>query len=361
MRNALVLVLAGLLAACSHGAASRQDPPAPSSRRDPPAVSVAQDPVPAAPLADALRGTIAPDLAIFMRLDHDRATGKVTGKYFYASKGIDIPLTGLLSADGALTLDETSGGKATGRFAGRLAPDGGFAGAWSDPGGKGSLAFTLAPIPRSAVAPAVLAKKRAHTRRRVKDAPPEAPPWEIVDMASPEVFGLADPEVEARVNERLAHELRLEDPGDPMSMDFKSDYTVTLNRDGLLGLRFDEYNDCHQCAHPSAGGETVNLSLVTGETIPFDRLFVPGGRAKLRAIAAAAYRRKDGDEELDDTVLTECLAGDYALHDHDLELTAFFRLPHAIQAADPDLRVPYDKLRAILDPASPAAAAWRKP
>ena len=361
MRKPTLLLLAALAAACSRGPASRQDPPstAPPSRRDPPAVSVAQDPVPEAPLADAFKGTIAPDLGVFMRLAVDPATGHVSGRYFYASKGVDLPLAGLLTKDGTLTLEETSGDRTTGRFVGRRAPDGGVAGTWSDPAGKHSLAFTLIPIPRVAGAPAVIARKQSHVRRRVKDAPAGIAPWEVADMAAPELFGLADPKVEARINARLARELRIDDRGDPMSEDIKSDYAVTINRDGLLGLRFDGYDDCRQCAHPSTGGKTMNLSLATGEEIPFDRLFVRGGKAKLRAIVAAAYKPTEPD--LDDQVIDACLAGDYALHDTQLELVASFQLPHAIQALDPDLHIPYAKLGAILDPASPAAAAWRKP
>jgi hypothetical protein len=295
-----------------------------------------------------------------MRLALDPATRRVTGRYFYASKGADIALTGLYADDETLSLEETSGGKTTGRFAGVRASDGGFAGHWSDPDKKRELTFEITPIPRRAGAPVVLGKKRFHTRRRVKDASAEVPPWQVVDTAAPEVFGLADPKVEARVNERLARELLFEGlRDDPISEDYKSDYTVTINRDGLLGLRFDFYDDCRTCAHPAAGGKTMNLALATGEDIPFDRLFVRGGKEKLRAIVAAAY--KPTDPAFDDQLIDECIAGDYALHDTQLELTAFFRLPHVIQAADPDPHIPYEKLRAILDPASPAAAAWRTP
>jgi hypothetical protein len=322
--------------------------------------SASARPPAAGALADAYQGSLDPDLAVFMRLSRDPATGGLHGRYFYASKGIDITLTGVLAPDNSFTLDEISGKKKTGTFTGAIASDGALHGTWADPSGKNARPFLFHPVPRNAAAPALIGKKQYHARYRVKDYDGPEPPYQILDMAAPELFGLADAAVEARINERLDHERREDSDMRRMIETYKSDYTVWLDRDGVLSLTFYFDDSCTPCAYPAYGGKSMNISLATGDEIPLDKLFVKGGKAKLAAVAEAAYRKQAGDE-FDEYILSQCLEGDYTLSDKGLHLIAYFRLPHVSQGLDPGLTIPYASLDKALDPKSPAAGAWSKP
>lgn len=370
-----ILVLTAL--SCSRSAPTPLDAPngAAPSAAPPPVTSAAAPPaLPPPPtsalpgpvqgtLADAHQGTIGPDLPVFLRVSRDPATAELRGTYFYAKVGVDIALRGTLAGDGSFTIEERTAGRMSGTFTGTLGPTGELTGTWRDPGGTKSLPFHLTPIPRRAGAPALIARKQYRARYHVDGYTGDAPPWETISLAAPEVFGLADAKAEAKINARLGRALR-EDRGAPPVEhyvgDYRSDYAITLNRSGVLSLSFTHVNDCVQCVHPSVGGEAITFSLTTGEEIPFERLFRPGTQDELRAIAEAAYRKKSGDD-LDEYILATALEGDYTLSDKGLRLIAFFRLPHVSTGLDPMLELPYSTLAALLDPKSPAAAVWRSP
>src|SRR5215470_6788338 len=90
----------------------------------------------------AYHGTIG-KLEVFVRLE-ESAGGALAGRYFYASKGMDIRLEGRRQ-DSDVALMERVGGKQTGAFAGRI--DGGnIAGTWSS--GARKLPFLIAPVPQ---------------------------------------------------------------------------------------------------------------------------------------------------------------------------------------------------------------------
>ena len=75
----------------------------------------------------------------------DQESGKLSGDYLYARRARSIRLEGVMSADGAFTLDEFdfSDGARTGRFQGRSA-DGEWSGTWSGADGR-RLDFVLHP------------------------------------------------------------------------------------------------------------------------------------------------------------------------------------------------------------------------
>lgn len=336
-------------------AAAEPPPPAPAATVSPPPA-----------LADAYSGTVEPDLRITMRLALAPGGNAVTGSYFYESRGADLALSGDLDAQGHLALAETAAGKTTGTFRGTLAPSGELEGTWD--GAAGRRVFHLDPIARHAGGPALVRKKwhRSHRRPRVAPAPGSSILQCNLDLAYPEVFGLGAAPIEAAINEKLrAAQLHDRDDACDAPSAVNAGYAVHTNRGGVLSVSYTYDNACVQCAHPSFGGQVVNVLVDTGATIPLEALFVTGGRTRLipllTPLVAARVKATEGASPDDVVMLRNTyLSGDYVLEDKGLRLIAFFRLPHALQALDGDFGVllPWSTVAPLLDPASPAARVW---
>jgi hypothetical protein len=333
-----------------------------------PAASAASHP---GALADAYRGTIEPDLPVAMRL---RREGEVLkGTYFYENKGIDLVLSGTVASDGSLEVAETAGNKKTGIFTGRIAPDGAISGSWTDAAGDKPRPFHLAPIARSGEKPPWIAKKWIRSRRKTSNDA-ASPGACKLDLSYPEVFGLADKAVEARVDDMLKRVRRAQggtslDEECQSPLTISGDYTVYLNRGDVLsvGLSYG-VTECGTCAYPGTGGALANVVLSTGAELPLGKVLRPGAIGKVRAMLEKAVRPRvlamgpDSKEYLPQ-LLDAYLAGDFALTDEGVRFIAVYQLPHAIQAMDSDAGVTlsYGDLSAALNPKSPAARVWEKP
>lgn len=87
-------------------------------------------------------GQINNKLDIVMRLK--ASSGQIRGTYYYASKGIDIELTGQIDDLGTITLNEfAANGNQTGVFKGEKLQDDRIEGKWSKPNGEGAQSFKL--------------------------------------------------------------------------------------------------------------------------------------------------------------------------------------------------------------------------
>lgn len=367
-RAAAILLLAA--ASCSNRGVPIDPAPASASpSAAPPPVTAAPTPAPLPALAGGYRGVLDPDLPITMRLV--REGDAVTGRYFYESKGADLTIEGKIAPDGAFTLEEKADGKITGTFRGAAGPSGELSGTWTDPKG-GTRSFRLDPIACRPRGPAIILRKWHRARGRPKV--PAPPGSKIIgcnlDVAYPEVFGLAGDKVEAIINDKLRLALLRDRAGQPCESPYATSgsYAVHMNRDGILSVSFTYDNACEQCAHPSFGGAAVNVLVDTGADLPLDRLLAPGGRARLAAALAAPLAdriAKTAGASAEDagTLRDAYLAGDYVIEDKGLRLIAFFRLPHALQALDGDFGVllPWAAIRPAIDPAGPVASLAAAP
>jgi len=325
---------------------------------------------PREPLTGEYRGAIDPGLRIVMRLSRDGGDA-VSGRYFYESKGIDLVVHGKVASDGVFTLEERNDRKVTGTFSGAVGPNGELTGTWDAPAG-GRRPFRVEPVPTRARGPAVIVKKWYRSRQKAKQPAPRSSPIGgcSIDIAYPEVLGLASAHVEDVINDKLRLALARDHHEGACDAPFVTNggYAVHTNRAGVLSVSFTYDTACDLCAHPSFGGAVVNVLLESGADLPLERLLADKGRSKLFVALEAPVRDRIkatlGATAEDAPMLrSHYLAGDYVLEDKGLRLIAFFRLPHAVQALDGDFGVllPWASIRAALDPTSPAAPIWSAP
>lgn len=224
------------------------------------------------------------------------------------------------------------------------------------------------PAPRSKDAALAIEKKWLRSRKKAERSA-DGKGVCTVDVAYPVVSGAPDAAADAKMNKTLLEIRRgagAGPPDDPCIGPDKvtGDYTVHLNRSGVLSVSFQFSDYCTSCAHPSAGGAAVNLLVETGAPIPLGKVLAPGGAAKLRKVVEKAVRPRvmaDAQSaQFLDQLLDAYLEGDYVLTEEGLRVIAYYRLPHVIQALDGEVGVTaaYDKLSGALDPKSPAAAVW---
>jgi hypothetical protein len=300
------------------------------------------------------KGTIGSELAVVVRLRRQGST--LAGRYFYEKKGVDLDLSGALADNGHVALDEhTVPKKRTGQFEGAFEKDGTLAGTWKDEGGQHPLPFRLQPIAPAwtAGSPVTLHKKRAHLVRK-----PERPDTSPIlkecsfDAAYPEVDGVLDPVVEAKINAKLHIKLAVPDARCESAESDELSYDVSFNRTGILSVVFDNNWCCG--AHPSFSREFVNLTIPDGNEITLAGLFAPDARPKLAGLLRPLIAKLGNGEPFpgDDKELLDQLLkkpANFSIEDKGLRLSAFNSQPHVIQSMFAEgFLLPYPKLAALL-------------
>jgi hypothetical protein len=312
------------------------------------------------------RGTIGTDLAVVLRLK--RQGGALTGQYFYEKKGVDLDLSGVLADDGHLVMDERVApvttaqkpAKVTGHFDGAFDAGGALTGTWTDEARQHPLPFRLersAPAWASGT-PVTLYKKRVHLVRK-----PEQPETSPIlkecsfDASYPEVDGVFDPEVEAKINAKLHIKLAIPDPRCETAESNELSYAVSLNRAGVLSVVFDNNWCCG--AHPAYSREFVNLTVPDGEIITLAGVLTPNARPKLGSLLRPLIAKLgDNDAPVDaDKELIEQLTlkpADFSIEDKGLRLSAFNSQPHVIQSLfAAGFFIPFTKLAGLLKTPGP--------
>jgi hypothetical protein len=176
-------------------------------------------------LAAGYRGAVL-GLPVFARVAVDGT--HLHGRYFYESKGLDIPVEGTLSADGVMHLTEGDPAAPSGRFEGACEPStGAFAGTWTGDRNRG--AFRWVPVPPDEHA--IGAVKRFKMSRPARKPEPDAHIRACSYAESRvELFGLRDAAVERAVNRQGVELL----PGPVI------DRAIAKSIDGCSGFGFDE-------------------------------------------------------------------------------------------------------------------------
>lgn len=310
-------------------------------------------------IAGAYHGTIG-KLEVFARLE-EAANGALAGRYFYASRGKDIRLDGSRRGAG-LALVERVGGRETGRFAGKL-DAGAIEGRWS--AGSKALPFRLVPVPRTATQPVLVVKKDASRIVKLRSAGTLGGKQCTREVSYPELFGMPDP----RVEEALNLKLKPEESDCSGAGEHTVDFTVHLNRNGVLSLSLGGYGYSEGAAHPYSELRSFNVATATGRTLGWNDVFKAGAEqavsAKLEPLIKAAVAGVPNADSSAEETLREVLApqvADFFLEDKGVRFNAWGALPHAFQAlaADQEFFVPYDALRSSLVTSGEAAQVWTR-
>lgn len=140
-------------------------------------------PAPVAPptkLDAKYAGAVGDEAKATMHLVRDGE--RVTGEYAYTKVGRSIALVGMAAADGTLALQESVGGKITGRFSGKLASDGVFSGTWTSADGQKELPFRFEPS-TDAVVPPVASTTPTARGKTIEPASKDAAAGALVKIA----------------------------------------------------------------------------------------------------------------------------------------------------------------------------------
>lgn len=299
--------------------------------------------------AGAWHGTIG-KLEVFARLE-ESANGSLSGRYLYASKGMDIALEGRLrGAD--ISLVERVGKKQTGRFAGKIEGSA-IAGTWSS--GSRKLPFRLAPVARKPAQPVLIATRRA----RVEGGGCKR------EISYPELFGLPDAQVEEALNLRLRPaETACDRPGEHVA-----GFAVHLNRDGILSLSLASHGYGEGAASPYSELRSFNVVTRSGRALRWEDVFKAGAeetlRAKLEPMIEAAAASTPGADPAAKEILRQALAppgADFFLEERGVRFNAWGALPHAFQAlaASQQFYLPYADLAPVLVTTGEAAGIWAR-
>jgi hypothetical protein len=296
----------GLLASCS-----RQSPapdasvpvasdPSTIARPAPPSSSTAE-PV-ACPIAAGYRGHML-GLPVFARLAREGM--RLSGRYFYESKGVDLALQGSLSDEGTLHLVEGDMAATTGRIEGRCEPaNGTLTGEWVGARIRGQ--FHLAPIPPGET-PVVAVKRFAVARRaRLLGADPGIPECSYRESHL-ELFGLRDEGVERTLNRQGAEPLlgAVLDPALARGVSSCADGFFAERSEHLVGS-FRELATFEGSGSIDGGGMHPNeldlrrftVDLRTGRHVAADDVLVEG-RDPLARVADCAAKATPFDTSID--------------------------------------------------------------
>ncbi len=165
-----------------------------SPTTEPPAPPSPPEPI-ACPIAAGYRGRVM-GLPVFARVAREGT--RLSGRYFYESKGIDLALDGSLSDDGTLHLVEGDAAATTGRFEGRCEPaTGALAGTWLGARTRGE--FRWAPIPPGETPVVAVKRFTAARSEKLGGAEPRINGCSYSESHL-ELFGLRDAGVERTLN-----------------------------------------------------------------------------------------------------------------------------------------------------------------
>ncbi len=309
-------------------------------------------------LARSYEGTIG-NLKIVMRVDTNGSS--VTGSYFYADKvgnGDRLVLKGTASG-GKLSLTESvnGAGPTTGTFAGSITAQG-VTGTWKSGTKTLPLALTAIKAPKTVIHKIKDTAKSAYGQR---DCSLEA---ELV-----EVYGLANQQAEAAINEALTVEGIERDANGKCDGDIRYvTQSVALSTADFITVHVNTEYDGG--AHPEISSEYFDFVAATGGRLTAKDFFVAGSASKVkdlvvRGINADPELDADGKRESLET-LDNYLNADtnleelqFAVTKTGLKLDMLSNYPHVIAAIAPVVDMKWADLRSFMKTDSPVLSLSR--
>jgi hypothetical protein len=318
----------------------------------PAASSAVRAPVPEPRTATAFRGKVGTqDVVVRLAGTAD----EIEGSYFYVHVGSSLKLAGAERGD-TLTLTEKADGAVTGRF--ELHRHGaGLEGTWTAPKGNRRLDVALEPVAtRRDGEPAILLKRRLRTKIAPDDKGASPGKACAIDVAFPEVVGLASAAAEKAINAAWSPDAAIERHGTALCEDeatWANTFEVFLNTQNLVSVCLSERTDDRRRADdPIRAGECSTWDLNVGRALKAEELGVD-----LKALEAPllALLRKEGSEGPEEHARSLAHEPDgFAVTPCGIDLYAGFTSMAMRALTDLHYLVPYHDIKG-LRPASPLA------
>ncbi len=185
-----------------------------------------------------------------------------------------------------------------------------------------------------------------------------------INVAYPQVIGLYPPNMEVRYKgvpekinesiEKLINAMMLEmGANNPNLAEMIGTYKVTLNQDGILSIRFENFSYIEMYAHPWTIVRALTFDLRTGETIDIYKLFKV--KSNYRLIISNEIKRQIKAREI--PIITEFnrINDDQEYYLTDKSLVVFFQratLSPSV-AGIIEFPIPYTILANEINPESP--------
>lgn len=301
------------------------------------------------------RGTVGGTAAVRMELA--REGDRLTGRYYYETRGKDLALSGTVGADGAAECEERAGVQVTGVLRGRLAERDGaprllsFEGTWSRPGGGKALPFVVVEespqLPDDFRPLADVARSKFATGGSAEAVFPR-----IGGTRAPGVLkfnALVREAATKAIADDGSREIRVSYRWDLLSADLASVALTTWVYDGG--------------AHGNYVTSSLNVDLRTGRAFRVLDLFRPGsdGLARLSRACVARLRERLGPGA-DEKWIEKGAAPDEAMYGDagvSAEGVVVRFPPYAVgpyASGGQEVTVPWTELSAVLLPGSPVSA-----
>jgi hypothetical protein len=320
------------------------------------------------------RGTIGKRLVVGVSLRE--ASGSVSGYYFYAKVGTDIPLKGTIQPTGDFDVEELdANGKATGRWVGRIAlskqtatPE--LSGTWRDPKTQKRLSFSLSRVEPAAAGPDASHRLKAGDAEHEEIVVGPDLSYRTTAIAAtgfqfPRLTHFRDAAIAGAVNAAIDKAVREFPCGAPEGDNTQDvDAAVTYAAHDILSIFASLSFNCGG-PYPTVGQNvSMTFDLETGKEVRFRALFRrdAGLDDILKAvfpgpIQRAARLSASGAEDSDDCAKSTFMSlenlRDSKLAFHltpDRIVVQPVDWPHAIEACAERVDTPYARLQKLVNP-----------
>lgn len=290
---------------------------------------------------------------------------KLTGSYFYNKVKKTIPISGEISADGTVMLEEKDEkGIVTGVFEGTLQADAELSGKWSKPGGGKLLPFSFKEI----ATPAATAEWEvteysfsAHGKEN-----------RVADFSFPRLNENMEASILNKINEQLSVQSLADDTEEAIKKNFaecscglvNSNYVVNYNKFSILSITVvSEWLG----AYSSFSTKYININTSTGEPLKIEQLLSLSSLDELAALTNKTLQeritqtRKEAAGSDSKEWVNELLAGkkfakadlqNFTVNENGITFYYPFNFPHAALALEPDGAVgfTFGQLQNYIDP-----------
>ncbi len=383
-RRVIAPILSCLVSLTCLSCVGRNQQP-PDSQKNLPQITGSSTTNPPSPSPQTLRGSIGGKYPIQMTLMRG-ADGALSGSYFYENKHRDLRLEGTIKGKDDVVLREYDDGTHTGVFKGRwremdYEPEAIFEGDWSMPNGSQQSPFYLFGQHLNFSSPFKLMSREIKEENKQQKYRIEAFYPQLEGVEGPEIdefnwraLSLVTNEVtkwRSQAGMASGEDLTPEASEDSL----KINYITRTATDAVISIEFGFQEYSHGAAHPSHSFQVLTFALKIGRVLKLSDVFKAGAKylPVIATVSVEQLRRwnkdsagESGDKNpyLNDPEFVEGAKPKpenyrvWTLTPRGLAITFDYYQLGSYAAGAPAILVPYDKLKDLLDPDSPASSLW---